>query len=191
MAQLWAKLIDKIICDLQLEPCSHEPYLYYTKNYNNTGKTVLFLRQVDDFAVSCQDRELATTIINQINDQMTIDEVKELGMITRFNGIDVLQTCDYVKLYNQTYIEKILEQHAWIHQGDEIPNAKFSIPMHSESMYTRKLETTDLPTVEEINGLEHEYGFGYQQAIGKLIYALVTCRPDISFPVIKLSQYAT
>ena len=34
-------------------------------------------------------------------------------------------------------------------------------------------------------------GFGYCQAIGELIYALVTCRPDISYPVIKLSQYST
>ena len=33
--------------------------------------------------------------------------------------------------------------------------------------------------------------FGYRQAIGELIYALVTCHPDISFPVIKLSQYST
>jgi hypothetical protein len=34
-------------------------------------------------------------------------------------------------------------------------------------------------------------GFGYRQGIGELIYAMVTCRPDNSFPVIKLSQYST
>jgi hypothetical protein len=32
--------------------------------------------------------------------------------------------------------------------------------------------------------------FNYCQAIGKLIYAMVTCQPDISFPLIKLSQYS-
>ena len=32
--------------------------------------------------------------------------------------------------------------------------------------------------------------FNYRQAIGELIFALVTCRPDISFPLIKLSQYS-
>jgi hypothetical protein len=32
--------------------------------------------------------------------------------------------------------------------------------------------------------------YNYQQAIGELIYAMVTCRPDISFPLIKLSQYS-
>jgi hypothetical protein len=39
--------------------------------------------------------------------------------------------------------------------------------------------------------MEHEMGFGYRQGIGELIYALVTCRLDISFSVIKLSQYST
>lgn len=34
-------------------------------------------------------------------------------------------------------------------------------------------------------------GFGYRQAIGELIYAMVTCRADISHATIKLSQYST
>ena len=38
--------------------------------------------------------------------------------------------------------------------------------------------------------LEKEMGFSYCTAIGRLIYAMVTCRPDISFAVTKLSQYA-
>ena len=33
--------------------------------------------------------------------------------------------------------------------------------------------------------------FSYRQAIGEIIYAMVTCGPDISFPLIKLSQYST
>ena len=32
--------------------------------------------------------------------------------------------------------------------------------------------------------------FNYRQAIGELIFLMVTCRPDISFPLIKLSQYS-
>ena len=32
--------------------------------------------------------------------------------------------------------------------------------------------------------------FNYRQAIGELIYAMVTCHTDISFPLIKLSQYS-
>ena len=186
-ARLWALLIDKVIRELDLKPCTHEPCLYYTKNYNNTGKTILFLRQVDDFAVACEDKSTATDVIKQINDKMTID-VKDLGMITRFNGVDVLQTRDYVKIYNRVYINKILQRHSWINQ--EKPLAEFPIPMQTDSRYQRQLENADIPTPKEIAKLEREYGFGYRQGIGELIYALTTCRPDISYPVIKLSQYS-
>ena len=33
-------------------------------------------------------------------------------------------------------------------------------------------------------------GFAYQAAIGELIYAMITCRSNISFAVTKLSQYS-
>ena len=33
--------------------------------------------------------------------------------------------------------------------------------------------------------------FGYRQVIGKLVYAMVICRPVISFTIIKLAQYST
>lgn len=33
-ARLWALLIDKVIQNLDLKPCTHEPNLYYCQNYN-------------------------------------------------------------------------------------------------------------------------------------------------------------
>ena len=35
-----------------------------------------------------------------------------------------------------------------------------------------------------------KYGYSYRKAIGELICAMVICRPDISFALIKLSQYS-
>ena len=55
------------------------------------------------------------------------------------------------------------------------------------------LATLDEPqdTDEEPHALETIKGFSYRKAIGELIYSIVTTRPDISFPVIKLSQFST
>ena len=39
--------------------------------------------------------------------------------------------------------------------------------------------------------LERKLGFSYRQAIREIIYAMITCRPDISYAIIKLSQYST
>ena len=77
--RLWAQLIDRIIRKLNLKPCTHEPNLYYSSNYKgNTGKRVLFLRQVDDFAISCEDEALCEEVIQDINSEMTI-EITKLG----------------------------------------------------------------------------------------------------------------
>ena len=187
--RLWAQLIDKIILKLNLKPCTHEPCLYYTDNYNNTGKKVIFLRQVDDFAVSCQDEQTAKMVIADINSKMTID-VKQLGQIDRFNGVDVTQTRHFIKLSNRTYIEKFLQRHQWL-IDENYDMHKFPVPMESDTAFHRELELDIQPTEQEIKQLESTNGFGYRQAIGEIIYAMVTCRPDISQATIKLSQYST
>jgi hypothetical protein len=82
---------------------------------------------------------------------MTID-VKDLGQISRFNGVDVMQTKEYVKIYNKTYLNKIFLRHEWLNQ--EMPTSKFPIPMQPDARYQQKLENADIPTQAEISKLE-------------------------------------
>ena len=88
------------------------------------------MKQVDDFSVSCEDRETAKHVIKAINDKMTIN-VKELGLISRFNGVDVEQTRYYIKLSNAVYIRKILKNHPWI--TEEPPAGAFPLPMKADN----------------------------------------------------------
>ena len=62
--------------------------------------------QVDDFAIACEDKTLASSVITNINSKITI-RVKELGLINRFNSMYISYIRDYVKLYNKTYLNKI------------------------------------------------------------------------------------
>ena len=83
-----------------------------------------------------------------------------------------------------------LSEHDWFDHGS--PCHTFPIPKKSENAYSRKLEQATVPTTtSESFALQRTMKFNYRQAIGELIYAMVTCRPDISFPLIKLSQYST
>jgi hypothetical protein len=34
-------------------------------------------------------------------------------------------------------------------------------------------------------------GFSYRSGIGQLVYAMICCRPDLSFATVKLSQHNT
>ena len=140
------------------------------------------MKKVDDFCVSCKNRDTAKSVITTINDKMTID-VKELGLISRFNGVDVTQTRHYIKLSNAVYMEKILRNHPWILK--EHPPALFPSPMRSDKTYVRSLETATPFTDKERQQYESKLGFTYCQGIGEVIYALVnagqiSCLPPLS-----------
>ena len=184
--RLWATLIHTILIEhLGLKPTTHEECLYH--GYFN-GKEVLFLRQVDDFSCGAEDESIAISLIQSINEKLKI-EVKDLGMQKRFNGVDVDQTKYFIKLHCKTYIKKIIGGHTWL--SNSHPTSRFPIPMKSEAKFSRQMENAVAPVHEkEKRKLEKEMNINFRQVIGELLYAMVTCRPDISFPVIKLSQYS-
>lgn len=63
--------------------------------------------------------------------------------------------------------------------------------MTSDANHRKQLEQATPAKASELKPLEKEFKFKYRQGIGELLYAMVTCRPDISYPVVKLSQYST
>jgi hypothetical protein len=50
-------------------------------------------------------------------------------------------------------------------------------------------DTATLPT-DDNGRATLESNFRYRCGIGELIWAMITCRPEISFPVTKLSQFS-
>jgi len=68
--------------------------------------------------------------------KMTID-VKELETINRFNGVNITQTCNFIKLSNATYLKKILRHHLWM--KDKFPLSKQPTPMKEAADYQRNL----------------------------------------------------
>ena len=182
----WATKIDYILRKhLKLRPTSHEPCLYHG---THNGHEILFLRQVDDFAVAAETSAIATEVINTIDKYMTI-KIKDLGQLTRYNGVDVIQSKHYIKINNPTYIDKIVQEHSWMIDG--VPIATHPVPMSDDKDLMKKIETAIPPsTDEQRRQLQLDMNFNYRQAVGELIFAMVTCRPDISFPLIKLSQHS-
>ena len=180
--RLWEKHIDGILRLLGLKPTTHEPCLY--AGYIDEHR-LLFLRQVDDFAVAATTKEAALNLITRINNHMRM-EVKHLGIIDRFNGMDIHQTQAYIKITCEKYLYNMLKQHNWL---PTISNPA-PVPLPSDTRYIAQLEQAEQPkTQTDKDNLKRKMGFSYRQVIGEVIYPMMKCRPDIAYHATKLSQY--
>jgi hypothetical protein len=105
--RFWEKHADAILRECGLIPTIHEPCLY---SGLINGNHVIFKRQVNDFAVAAPDEKTANILLNMIDDRLLIP-MKRQGFLVLYNGIDVLQTCYYIKILCTTYTDKICDKY--------------------------------------------------------------------------------
>ena len=112
----WETMINDILIDkLSFTSTVHKCNLYIGK-YNNTD--ILICQQVDDYAIATPHLPAAPKLIKFINSHVTTEHLgqgllTEHGTHTQYNGIDVHQTCNYIKLSCETYIDCLLLSHGW------------------------------------------------------------------------------
>ncbi len=82
-------------------PTMHEPCVY--SGIVNEER-VLFKRQIDDFELAVPSERTANIIFDMIDDELTFP-LKQMDLVSLFNGIDIHQTRDYIKISVQKYIE--------------------------------------------------------------------------------------
>ncbi len=106
-----------------------------------------------------------------------------------FNGVDVVQTRDYIKISCQTYIDKFCEKYldTWL---GKVPLSKNRpTPLPTDPTWLKKFNAamgSSNPDVQK--DLSSKMQIKYKVGVGKLIWAMTTSQPDISFTSIKLSQ---
>ena len=183
--RLWEKHADAILKEIGLTPTTHEPCLY---SGNIDGTRVIFKRQVDDFAVATPDERTATILLDMIDDKLTIP-MKRQGFLDMYNGIDVMQTRDYIKISSKSFIEKICEKYlnTWMQNftsTDDRPT-----PLPTDPTWYRKFNAaTGDPCPKAQAKLAKTMQLTYRCGVGELIWAMTTTRPDVAFTSVKLSQ---
>jgi hypothetical protein len=101
--RLWEKHADAILQELGLTPRTHEPCLY---SGIIDGKRIIFMQQVENFAIAAPDARTANILLDMLDGKLSIP-LKQQGHLDMFNGIDVLQTCHYIRLSCTSFIDKI------------------------------------------------------------------------------------
>jgi hypothetical protein len=78
--RLWEKHADAILWECGLVPTVHEPCLYSGRIED---KRVIFMHQVDDFAVAASDEHTASILFDMIDDKLTI-RMKRQGFLDMY-----------------------------------------------------------------------------------------------------------
>jgi hypothetical protein len=183
--RLWEKHADQILCKLGIHPTTYEPCLYLGII---AGHRVLFLRQVDDFAIACEHKSTNNILLDILDNELTIP-LKQMGLLDMYNGLGVIQTKDFIKITCTMYIEHTFAKHltSWM-KNFGVPTGRPTPLPGQESFMRSFLTATGDPDPKEQDKLSKAMGFGYCLGIGELIYALVTCRPDHLYAVVRCAQ---
>ncbi len=106
-----------------------------------------------------------------------------------FNGIDVVQTREYIKISCLTDINKFCEKYlnTWL---NKVPLTKnWPTPLPTNATWIKKFNATMGPSdLKEQLQLATQMQIKYKASVGELIWAMTTCRPDLAFTSVKLSQ---
>jgi hypothetical protein len=142
--------------------------------------------QVDDFAIASPDEHTAALLLDMIDDKLSIP-LKRQGLIDMFNGIDVTQTKYYVKIDCHSFINKFCSEYQWL---DKIPiTENRPTPLPTDPTWLKKFYAATGPSdKKEQEKLAKQMQINYRAGVGEIIWAMTTCRPDIAFASVKLSQ---
>jgi hypothetical protein len=183
--RLWEKHADEILRDIGLTPTIHEPCLY---SGNINGQRVLFMRQVDDFAIAAPDAKTSGILMDMIDDRLRIP-IKRQGYLDMYNGIDILQTRHYIKINVKTFVDKIFEPYLATWMKTAYPTPVRSTPLPLDPTWIKKFNAAIGDPDKKLQArLAKSMQLNYRSGVGELIWAMTTCRPDLAYASVKLSQ---
>jgi hypothetical protein len=189
LPRLWEKHADKILRGIGLMPTVHEPCLY---SGTFDGNRALFMQQVDNFAIATPDSCTADIVMDLIDEKLTI-LIKRQGYLDMYNGVDIIQTQFYIKINVKSLIKKAFEKHIATWMKTSYPNTpNRSTPLPSDGDWLKKFNlASGDPDKTAQAQLAKRMQLSYRSGVGELIWAMTTCRPDLSYTSVKLSQSNT
>ncbi|CAI7897215.1 unnamed protein product [Closterium sp. NIES-54] len=132
------------------------------------GKFILLVAYVDDLLYTGDDTELLDRFEADIKEKL---EVTINHNVTQFLGLNVTQSATYIHLSAAKYAETIAKKFAIAPINLTTP---FCTPPPNHEPDTIPLSIED-----------HRL---YHQQLGCLLFAAVTCRPDLSYVASQLAQ---
>jgi hypothetical protein len=180
--EVWQTRVNEVLESYKFKTTTHEP-CHYRGIFQD--KDILICRQVDDMLIAGEDMAIVRKFAEELAKHLKITIGDKSS--TYYNGSDILQTREGIKLYCATYIRKLQKAHGW----NEVSTRKSLEPIDPKMV--KELESTVGPDIESKEGkeLRKQNGFNYRGVVGEIVYANITGRPDYTFAASILSRFNT
>jgi hypothetical protein len=121
------------------------------------GNRVLFKRQVDDFLLAAHSAATANKVWDLINEHLRMP-MKRYGLVSMYNGLDILQSRWYVKISIKTWLAIMMEPYLadWL----DVPTTPMPTPFGPNESFIKRLYTTEGNPDKKIQAqLEKQFRF--------------------------------
>ncbi|CAI5950753.1 unnamed protein product [Closterium sp. NIES-64] len=163
---LWQQYLHTVLAKLGFQQLPHDLGMYRKES---RGKFILLVAYVDDLLYTGDDTELLDQFKADIKEQL---EVIVNHDVTQFLSLNITQSAFSIHLFTDKYAETIAK--------------KFGIAPINLTTPFRILPPNHKPDTTPLSLEDHRL---YQQQLGCLLFAAVTCQPDLSYVASQLAQY--
>ena len=169
-ALAWNKELHKSLLKLQFKCSKADPGVYY---YQGKSGIMLFIIYVDDGLLMSNSSSLLKKKKTAI---LKVWEACNMGPVKEYLGFQIIHDHSSQKmiLHQHPYIQKVLKRF----ELTNVKPSKTPLPQGYQPTPTPKDYNASLQTQQQ-----------YQSVIGSLLFIMLGTRPDIAFPVIKMSQF--
>jgi hypothetical protein len=134
------------------------------------------------------DPKTADILLDMLDKQLTIP-IKRQGYLDMFDGIDITQTRDYIKISCKSFIDKFCEKHLASWMSSYLMAAASPTPLPCNPNWFKKFNAAiGDPDPKKQADLAKSMHLSYHSGVGDLIWAMTTCCPGLAYASVKLSQ---
>lgn len=171
-SRCWNLKLDHFLQDLGFQQCQADRCVYVGRFEN---QMVLIAVYVDDGIVLAEDDKIIMRIINEIEQAFQVT----VGKLEYFLGMEIKRDEENgsIFIHGTSYIDRLIKK---FNMEDAKPK---SIPADPNVILTYNVEKEEKDFQEE--------NIPYREAIGSLMFAALTTRPDIMYVTNLLSRFQT
>ena len=170
--RLWNKKLDTFMNTTGFQRSICDQSIYYKISPNSPSKNVLISIWVDDIIIVASSEQITDIKQNFKNEFQMTDQ----GNIAYILGISIIRnrSTKQIQLYQPQYIKTILERF-------QISKAHIAHTPSDTGTQLQKASENNVPDPK----------IPYRQAIGSLMYLMLTTRPDIAIALNKTAQHSS